>query len=46
MKLLPYKDNADVKKVVDILENNLYLDKKIELDKKSLKEIILKYDIS
>jgi hypothetical protein len=46
VKLLPYKDNADVKKVVDILENNLYLDKKIELDKKSLKEIILKYDIS
>jgi hypothetical protein len=47
LKLLPYKDmDADVKKIVDILEGNFYGEKKEKIDKKLLKEIIKKYDIS
>ncbi len=47
IKLLPYKDkDAQVKKVVDILESNLYTSKKEKIDKKVLKEILKKYDIS
>ena len=47
LKLLPYKDSdADVKKIVDILEGNFYGDTKEKIDKKLLKEIIKKYDIS
>jgi len=45
VKLLPYKDDAEVKKIVDILENNIYSDTKQELDKKVLKKIVEKYDI-
>jgi len=43
VKLLPYKDNEDVKKIIEIIEQNIYSDTKIELDKKLLKEIIRKY---
>jgi len=46
MKLLPFKDNEDVKDIVDILEKSLYSKKKLEYDKKALKEIMKKYDIS
>ena len=47
LKLLPYKDiDADVKKIVDTLEGNLYGGKKEQVDKKLLKEIVKKYDIS
>lgn len=46
VKLLPYKEDIEVKKIVDILENNLYSDNKQELDKKALKEIVKKYEIS
>ena len=46
VKLMPYNEDIEVKKIVDILENNLYSDKKQELDKKILKEIIAKYKIS
>jgi len=45
MKLLPYKDDAEVKKIVDILENNIYANKKEEYDKKALKEVLKRYDI-
>lgn len=45
VKLLPYKENDDVKKIVDVLENNLYSKEKKELDKKALKELINKYEI-
>jgi hypothetical protein len=45
IKLLPYKDDEEVKKIVDILENNIYSDAKIELDKKELKEIVKKYNL-
>ena len=46
VKLMPYKDNEDVKTIVEILENNRYSDKSKEIDKKGLKEIIKKYEIS
>ena len=47
IKLLPYKDKDDeVRKIVDILEANLYSSKKEKIDKKVLKELLKKYDIS
>ncbi len=46
MKLLPFKNNEDVKNMMDVLEKNIYEDAKIEIDKKLLKELIVKYDIS
>ncbi|ADN08733.1 BatD family protein [Sulfurimonas autotrophica] len=47
IKLLPYKDkDEEVKKIVDVLEANLYASKKEKIDKKILKEILKKYDIS
>ncbi|SFV57638.1 BatD [hydrothermal vent metagenome] len=46
IKLLPYKDmDENVKKIVTILEGNLYEGKKEQLDKKLLKEILKQYDI-
>lgn len=47
IKLLAFKDiDNDVAKMVDILENNIYSNEKQAIDKKLLKEIIKKYDIS
>ena len=46
VKLLPYKDDEDVKKIVDTLENNIYSSDKQELDKKAIKEIVKKFNIS
>ncbi len=47
LKLLPYKDSdPDVQKIVDILEGNFYGEQKGKIDKKLLKEILKKYDIS
>lgn len=46
VKLIPYKENNDVKEIVNILENNLYASSKEEIDKKVLKEIVKKYEIS
>jgi hypothetical protein len=46
VKLLPYKDDKDVKTIVDTLETNLYLQHKKELDKKLLKEVVKRYGIS
>ena len=47
MKLLPFKDNdKEVQKIVDVLENNIYSKEKKSIDKKLLKEIVKKYDIS
>jgi len=46
LKLLPYRDiDADVKKIVDILEGNFYGGKKEKIDKKLLKEIVKRYNI-
>jgi len=47
LKLLPYKDiDTDVAKIITILEGNFYGEKKEKVDKKLLKEILKKYDIS
>jgi len=47
VKLLPFKDkDAEVQKIVDILESNIYSAKKEKIDKKLLKEILKKYNIS
>jgi len=46
MKLLPFKGDGDVQKIVDILEKNIYSNEKIEIDKKVLKELLKKHSIS
>lgn len=46
MKLLPYKEDATVQSILDILEKNIYAGEKIKIDKERLKEILKKYDIS
>ena len=47
VKLLPFKDEeSDVASIVEVLEHNTYAKDKKQLDKKLLKEIIAKYDIS
>lgn len=46
MKLLPFKDDSEVQKIVEILENNLYSADKIVVDKKLLKELLKKYEIN
>ncbi|MDD2448077.1 MAG: BatD family protein [Sulfurimonas sp.] len=43
VKMLPYKDDEEVKKIIEIIEQNIYTDKKIEIDKKLLREIVKKY---
>lgn len=46
VKLMPFKENEDVRELVGILESNLYKDEKQEIDKRRLKEIIKKYEIN
>ena len=47
MKLLPFKDiDSNVQNVIDTLENNIYSKEKKSLDKKLLKEIVDKYNIT
>jgi hypothetical protein len=46
MKLMPYKDDADVQEILDCIESNLYSNTKQSIDKKLLKEIVKKYDIT
>ena len=46
VKLLPFKENEDVKELLEIIESNLYSDAKKPLDKKMVKEILKKYSIS
>jgi len=46
IKLMPFKDDKDVQRIVDILEHNIYSKEKKEIDKKLLKEIMKRYDIS
>ena len=45
MKLLPYKSDKEVQEILDMLEKNIYSDTKIEIDKKRVKDIILKYEL-
>jgi len=46
MKLLPFKDDQDVQKILDVLESNLYSSEKQAVDKKLLKELLKKYEIN
>ena len=47
VKLMPFRDkDPEVKKLVDILESNIYSSQKQPVDKKLVKEIIKRYDIS
>ncbi len=46
MKLLPFKDDKNVQKILDVLENNIYSEDKKKIDKKVLKELLKKYEIS
>ena len=45
VKLMPYKEDKEVSKIIAILEGNLYANEKVELDKKVLKVFIKKYEI-
>ena len=45
IKLLPFKDDVEVKNIIDTLESNIYSVKKKDIDKKILKQIIEKYKI-
>jgi len=45
IKLLPYKDDVEVKKILDLLEESIYSNKVLDIDKKQLKEILKKYNI-
>lgn len=46
VKLMPYKEDVEVQKIMDILEKNIYAKEKITVDKEMLKELLKKYDIS
>ncbi|MCW8894808.1 MAG: BatD family protein [Sulfurimonas sp.] len=45
VKLFPFKDDEEVKNIIDLLEKSIYSGQKLELDKKALKEILKKYKI-
>jgi hypothetical protein len=46
IKLLPYKEDVEVQKIMDVLEKNIYTKNKEQVDKKLLKEILQRYKIS
>jgi hypothetical protein len=46
VKLLPYKEDKEVASIIETLEQNLYSQTKRTVDKKLLKEIIKRYNIS
>ena len=46
IKLLEFKDDAEVKEIADILEKNIYHGGDVKLDKKIIKTIISRYGIS
>ena len=46
VKLLPYKEDKEVQEILDIIEANLYSSTKQPLDKKKVKEILQRYEIS
>ncbi len=45
IKLLPYKEDVDVQTITDVLEENIYTQKKQTIDKKLLKVVCKRYDI-
>jgi len=46
IKLLPYKDDLEVANIIEELEKSLYSKEKVDIDKKKLKKLIKKYNIS
>lgn len=46
MKLLPFRGESDVSEIMDTLEKNIYSSEKKKIDKKELKEILKRYNIS
>ena len=46
VKLMPYKDDRAVQELIDTLEKNIYSNAEITLDKKLIKELVAKYNIS
>ncbi|MDA7818001.1 BatD family protein [Sulfurimonas sp.] len=46
LKLVNHSDDEDVKMIVDKLEKSIYANEKLEIDKKILKEVLKRYDIS
>lgn len=46
MKLMPYKENSEVKEIIDKLEHQLYGEGKEFVDKKHLRDILKKYKLS
>jgi len=44
-KLLPHKDDEEVRGVIEKLEQNIYTDKTLEIDKKALKELLKRLKI-
>jgi len=45
VKLMPYKDDNDVKTIINAIESNIYNKDKVDIDKKLLKECIKRYNI-
>ncbi len=45
VKLLPFKDDKNVQKIIDTLEENIYENNKIQIDKQLLKELLKKYGV-
>jgi len=46
VKLMPYEENTDVRELIDVLEANMYNNETQVIDKKKIKEIVKKYEIS
>jgi hypothetical protein len=47
IKLLPYKESdEEIRKIVEILEKNIYTNQKEKIDKKVLKELVKRYNIT
>ncbi|MDD3451402.1 BatD family protein [Sulfurimonas sp.] len=44
-KLMAYKEDAEVKRLIEILEKNIYTNDKTEIDKKVLKEVLKRYKL-
>lgn len=44
-KLLPYKDNEEVRGVIEKLEQNIYTNKSVDIDKKALRELLKRLKI-
>ena len=46
IKLMPFSEDSEVQSIIDVLEHNIYSKDKKQVDKKLLKELLKRYDIS